>query len=118
MQNLKKKGVKATRLARRKVRIHNRIQASNPEFRVIINRSNLYLTAQVANQEGKILAHISDKGLTGATKTERAHEAGVQFAALLNKQNISTVAFDRNGYLYHGRVKAFAEGLRAGGMHV
>lgn len=119
MQNLKKmKGLKAIRLARRKLRIHSKIKAAAPDFRVVVNRSNLYISGQVFTPAGKVVARVSDKGIKGATKTERANQAGMQLAELLKKQDITTVTFDRNGYLYHGRVKAFAEGLRAGGMQV
>lgn len=59
---------------------------------------------------------MSDKGATGATKSERAANAGELFAATLKEKGVEKITFDRNGYLYHGRIKAFADGLRKGGI--
>jgi large subunit ribosomal protein L18 len=78
----------------------------------------MYVKAQVIDATGHILAHISDKGLKGKTKVERASLAGQQLAELMKKQSIASAAFDRNGYLYHGRIAAFADGLRQGGIQI
>ena len=78
----------------------------------------MYVKAQVINATGNIVAHISDKGLKGKTKVERATSAGVALAELMKKQAIVKATFDRNGYLYHGRIAAFAEGLRQGGIQI
>lgn len=119
MQNLKKvKGEKAIHLLRRKVRINAKIKSMAPDFRVLVERSNMYIKAQVITPTGNIVAHISDKGLKGKTKVERATLAGQTLAGLMKKQSISKATFDRNGYLYHGRIAAFAEGLRQGGIQI
>jgi large subunit ribosomal protein L18 len=110
MQNLKKeKGKKLLSFLRRKVRINAKIKATAPDFRVIVDKSNMYIKAQVVDQNGHVVAHISDKGIKATTKTERATLAGQALADLLKKLSIQQAAFDRNGNLYHGRVKAFAE---------
>jgi large subunit ribosomal protein L18 len=72
----------------------------------------MHVTADVIASDGKVVATCSDKWVSGTTKTERAENAGIAFADVLKSKNIKAVAFDRNGYLYHGRVKAFAEWLR------
>ena len=84
----------------------------------LLSRSLLHVTADVISADGKVVATCTDKGVAGATKTERAENAGVAFADVLKSKKITAVAFDRNGYLYHGRVKAFAEGLRKGGIQL
>lgn len=107
---------KQRKYLRRKQRVNTQIKEANPEYRVIITRSLLHVTADVLSADGKVVATCSDKWVAWATKTERAWNAGVAFADVLKSKNIKAVAFDRNGYLYHWRVKAFAEGLRKGGI--
>lgn len=107
---------KQRKYLRRKQRVNLQIKLASPEYRVVISRSNLFVKADVIAADGKTVASTSDKGVTGATKTERAENAGVAFAEVLKSKKIEKVTFDRNGYLYHGRVKAFAEGMRKGGI--
>jgi large subunit ribosomal protein L18 len=54
--------------------------------------------------------------MVAQTKTERAALAGEKLAGLMQTKGIQKAAFDRNGHLYHGRVKAMADGLRKGGI--
>ena len=107
---------KLRKYLRRKHKVNAKIKAQQPAFRLLIQRSNLYVKAQVLNAEGTVVAVTSDKAVAGATKTERAGNAGEAFATVLKDKGVDTIVFDRNGYLYHGRVKAFAEGLRKGGI--
>lgn len=107
---------KQRKFFRRKQRVNLKVKLTSPEYRVIVFRSNLYVRADVISSDWSVLASISDKGSNGATKTERAENAGVAFAEILKWKNIDKVAFDRNWYLYHWRVKAFADGLRKGGI--
>ena len=109
---------KQRKYLRRKQRVNTQVKGTNPEYRVIISRSLLHVTADVVSADGKVVATCTDKGVAGKTKTERAENAGVAFADVLKSNKITAVAFDRNGYLYHGRVKAFAEGLRKGGIQL
>ena len=81
-------------------------------------RSLLHVSASVIAADGKVIVTCTDKGVAGKTKTERAENAGVAFADVLKSKGVNAVAFDRNGFLYHGRVKAFAEGLRKGGIQL
>lgn len=107
---------KLRKYLRRKNKVNAKIKAQQPAFRLLIQRSNLYVKAQVVNAEGTVVAVTSDKAVAGATKTERAGNAGEAFAKVLKDKGVNVIVFDRNGYLYHGRVKAFAEGLRKGGI--
>jgi large subunit ribosomal protein L18 len=61
---------------------------------------------------GKVLLTITDKKAKWASKSERAFSAGEEIAKSIKSIKINTVIFDRNWYLYHGRVKAFADGVR------
>ncbi len=109
---------KQRKYLRRKTRVNTQVKLSSPEFRVVISKSLLYIKADVIDLTGKTVASITDKGQAGTTKTQRAENAGVAFAEILKGKKIEKLAFDRNGYLYHGRVKAFAEGLRKGGVQL
>jgi large subunit ribosomal protein L18 len=93
----------------RKKRVNAKIKASYPAFRIIVDKSNRYMKAQVVDATGKVVCHICDKDIKGTTKTDTAQKAGEALAALMKKQGIEKAAFDRNGQLYHGRVKALAD---------
>ncbi|MFZ2150932.1 MAG: 50S ribosomal protein L18 [Candidatus Absconditicoccaceae bacterium] len=117
MRNLGKKiKQKAAKYSRRKHRINLKIKKFTDNPRVVINKSNMFIKAQVIAIDGKVLSSITDKGAKGDTKTQRAESAGTTLAEKLVKTGLVEVSFDRNGYLYHGRVKAFAEGMRKGGV--
>lgn len=76
------------------------------------------MKAQVLDTEGKVVASIVDKAMKAPNKTERSAMAGETLAGLLKGKWVEKVTFDRNGYLYHGRVKAMADGLRKGGIQM
>nr|MBR6100403.1 hypothetical protein [bacterium] len=63
---------KLRRYMRRKHRVNETIKAQNPEYRLLVERSNLYVKAQVLGRDGKVIASTTDKGVSGATKSERA----------------------------------------------
>lgn len=107
---------KIRKYLRRKNKVNTKIKNLHPEYRLLVERSNLYVSAQVLDAQGNVVAVSSDKTALGATKTQRAEAAGVGFAEVLKGKGVEKIAFDRNGYLYHGRVKAFADGLRKGGI--
>jgi large subunit ribosomal protein L18 len=86
-----------------------------------VYRSNKEIYVQLVDDlEGKTLlaASSSDKGLADekVTKIELANKVGKLIAERAKEAGIETVVFDRNGYLYHGRVKALAEGAREEGL--
>lgn len=108
---------------RRKVRIRKKISGTAERPRLVVYRSNLHIYAQVVDDNnGATLAATSTLALkkggeTGAHCTRSGGElVGKEIARLAKEKNISSVVFDRNGYLYHGRVKAVAEGAREGGL--
>jgi large subunit ribosomal protein L18 len=104
---------------RRHRRIRGKVVGTAERPRLAVFRSNKGIFAQLIDDEsGKTLAGASWLGLgtfTGS-KTEQAAEVGKAVAAAAKKAGIETVVFDRGGYLYHGRVKALAEGAREGGL--
>ena len=109
---------KQRKYLRRKQKVNTQIKLSHPEYRVIVSRSNLYMKADLVAADGKTLTSMTDKGMKGDTKTQRAENAGVAFAEMLQQKKVDKITFDRNGYLYHGRVKAFADGMRKGGIQL
>ena len=115
MRNLEKKiKAKAVKYARRKHRINLKIKKFTDNPRVVINKSNMFIKAQVIAVDWKVLASIIDKAAKWDTKTQKAESAGTTLAEKLLKDWISEVSFDRNWHLYHWRVKAFAEWMRKG----
>lgn len=103
---------------RRKHRSNYSIKRTKPAYRAIINRSNKYVVLQVVDGTWKTLVMMSDKSLTWETKTDRAHALGQIFAKKLIDKWVNTLVFDRNGYIYHWRVKACCEGMRVGGITI
>jgi large subunit ribosomal protein L18 len=98
----------------RRVRAHVIGTAARP--RLCVFRSLKHISGQIIDDEsGRTLAMVNDQKLKGP-KAERAKQVGEQLAAKAKTAKITTVVFDRGGYLYHGRVKALAEGARAGGL--
>lgn len=96
----------------RKNRVNSKIKSHHPENRVVINKSNMYIKAQVIWIDWNVIASISDKWAKWNTKTEKAFAAWEQLAKMMKDKKVESAAFDRNWYLYHGRVKAFADGIR------
>jgi len=102
----------------RKKRINAKIKSSYPDFRIVVDKSNMFIKAQVLSADGNVVCHISDKEIKGVNKTDRAQKAGEALAALMKKQGIEKAAFDRNGNLYHGRVKALVDWIRTWGIAI
>jgi large subunit ribosomal protein L18 len=107
--------------ARRHRRIRGKISGTAERPRLVVSRSNKGISAQLVDDlAGRTLASASwlelKKSFTG-TKTEQAAAVGKLLAANAKKAGIETVVFDRGGYLYHGRVKALADGAREGGLN-
>ena len=105
---------------RRHRRVRGRIEGTAERPRLVVFRSNRGIEAQLVDDlAGKTLAAASwlnlKKSFKG-NKTEQAAEVGKLLAANAKKAKIERVVFDRGGYLYHGRVKALAEGAREGGL--
>jgi large subunit ribosomal protein L18 len=98
-------------------RIRKRVNGTAERPRLSVFRSNKQIYAQVINDvEGKTLAAASSLGLEKMPKTEQAQKVGALLAEKAKAAGVETVVFDRNGYLYHGRVQAFADAAREGGL--
>jgi large subunit ribosomal protein L18 len=106
---------------RRHKRVRRDVAGTAERPRLCVFRSNRGIEAQlIDDHEAKTLAAASwlnlKKGFKG-NKTDQAKEVGKALAANAKKAGVETVVFDRGGYLYHGRVKALAEGAREGGLN-
>ncbi len=118
--------VKSERLVkrfRRKKSIRKRIEGSVERPRLSIFRTSSHMYAQIIDDTtGNTIASAStlSKELKGKLKSsgnvEAAKKVGELIAKVAKKNKINTVAFDRNGFLYHGRVKALADAARDGGL--
>jgi large subunit ribosomal protein L18 len=104
---------------RRHRRVRGKISGTAERPRLVVFRSNRGISAQLVDDtSARTLASASWQKLgsfTG-TKTEQAAEVGKALAAAAKQAGVERCVFDRGGYLYHGRVKALADGAREGGL--
>ncbi len=113
---------KLTGQQKRKFRIRNKISGTAERPRLSVFRSAKHIYAQVVDDAaGKTLAAASSlsgdlKGIKAEDKTDSAKKVGALVAKLCLAHNVEQVVFDRNGFLYHGRVKALAEAAREAGL--
>ncbi|NLB64780.1 MAG: 50S ribosomal protein L18 [Bacteroidales bacterium] len=115
------KNQKTYRRSRIKNRIRKTIKGTEERPRLSVFRSNKQIYAQIVNDRtGETL--VSSSSATEAiesqkiTKTEKAKLVGKELATQAKEKGITTVVFDRSGYLYHGRVKSLAEAAREEGL--
>jgi large subunit ribosomal protein L18 len=104
---------------RRHRRIRGKVSGTAERPRLVVFRSNRGIEAQLVDDDsGRTLAAASWLHLAKfkGTKTEQAAEVGKRLASSAKQAGIQSAVFDRAGYLYHGRVKALAEGAREGGL--
>ena len=93
--------------------------AAQGKHSVIVNRTNKHFYAQILCPEGQVLGGVSTKNAEIIKKTKKASTSncvssriiGEHISDLLKKLKIEKVAFNRSGYIYHGRIRAFVEGL-------
>jgi len=114
---------KLTGRERRKLRIRRKISGSDERPRLSVFRSARHIYVQVVDDaRGTTLAAASTlsrdlKGtLESDSKTDAAKKVGALIAKICLERKIDRVVFDRNGYLYHGRVKALADAAREAGL--
>ena len=108
---------KVERRIKIKYRVRKRISGTAERPRLSVFRSNKQIYAQVINDlTGTTLASASSLGLEKMPKKEQAAKVGELVAANAIAAGVSAVVFDRNGYLYHGRVKELADAARNGGL--
>ena len=104
---------------RRHRRVRGKVSGTAERPRLAVFRSNLGISAQLVDDLGnRTIAAASWQQLKkfNGSKSEQAKEVGKLLAANAKQAGVETVVFDRGGYLYHGRVKALAEGAREGGL--
>lgn len=100
-----------------KYRVRNKISGTAERPRLTVFRSNKQIYVQIINDEtATTLVAASSLGMETMPKKEQAAQVGEAIAKKALDAGITTVVFDRNGYLYHGRVKEVAEGARKGGL--
>ena len=100
-----------------KTRIRGRISGTAQRPRMTVFRSNKQIYVQLIDDiAGKTLAAASSRAIEGGNKKEQAAQVGAEIAKKAQEAGITTVGFDRNGYLYHGRIKELADAARNGGL--
>jgi large subunit ribosomal protein L18 len=107
----------------RRARVRERVRGTDTRPRLSVFRSNKHVYVQViSDTSGRTLLAVSTKTpeLRGQLKKTgdltAAKEVGMLVARRCKEKGINTVVFDRNGFLYHGRVRAVADGARQGGL--
>jgi large subunit ribosomal protein L18 len=110
---------KKTKRQRRHTKVRAKIHGTKDKPRLCVFRSINHIYAQLIDDgEGKVLISISDKEIKKPkiNKTEIAKEVGKLVAKKALEKKIETVVFDRGGFIFHGRIKAVADGAREGGL--
>jgi len=112
--------LKTEKRIRRHKKIRMNMQGTKERPRLFVFRSNQHIYAQIVNDEkAEVLMSASDKDLKttkGLKKADIAKQVGVLIAEKAKESKIEKVVFDRGGNLFHGRVKAVADGAREGGL--
>jgi len=107
---------------RRKVHIRKKISGTVERPRLVVFRSNQHIYAQVIDDTAGVTLvatstlSLSKNGEKASCNKAGAQNVGKEIARLALEKDIRKVVFDRNGYLYHGRIQAVAEGAREGGL--
>lgn len=117
-------GTRQARL-RRQARVRRRVQGTDERPRLSVFRSGKHIYAQViSDQTGRTLAAASTRSATlrdslaRTGNAEAAKSVGKRIAEVCRERGIHRVVFDRNGFLYHGRVKALADAAREAGLEM
>lgn len=115
----KRTAPKVVNRLKKKIRIRKVVAGTQERPRLCVFRSTKHIYAQIINDDAQstILTVSSLTGASKATGKNAAKEIGVKVAQEAAKKGIKHVVFDRNGFIYHGRVQALAEGAREGGLN-
>jgi large subunit ribosomal protein L18 len=131
---IKKRKLVLTPRERKKIRLRRKIRGTDQKPRISVYRSGRHIYAQAISDDSQttiVSAATSDKGFEGTVEKVKdlanndstssksisaAYAVGQSLAKKLKEKGLEDAVFDRNGYRYHGRVKALAEGARAGGL--
>lgn len=121
-----KRDTRRIRRALQHGRLGERIRGTGERPRLVVSRTSRHVQGQIVNDDlGVTLAGISTNASAvaeameeepGSERTEASRVAGRLLAERAKEKGVTKVVFDRNGMIYHGRVKAFAEGAREGGL--
>jgi large subunit ribosomal protein L18 len=109
------------RRLRRRRRVRAKVRGTATRPRISVFRSNRGISAQLIDDDaGRTLAAVAwtEADLRGLPRMEQAARAGRALAERAREAGVQRAVFDRGGYRYHGRVKAFAEAVREGGLAV
>lgn len=102
---------------RKRGKIRAKISGTTDRPRLSVFKSNVAISAQLIDDvKGVTLAAASSRDISKGNESEKAKEVGLLIAKIAKEKNISTVVFDRGGYMYRGKVMAIAEGARQGGL--
>jgi large subunit ribosomal protein L18 len=102
--------------ARRHFRVRKKVNGTAERPRLVVFRSEKHIYAQLVDDNKQhTLMTVTDNGFEGK-KVEKSFEVGKKIAAAAKDAGVTSVVFDRGGYVYHGRVKAVADGAREGGL--
>ena len=107
--------------ARRHFRLRKKVSGTDQRPRLVVKRSSRHIAVQVIDDlAGHTLAAVSwtESDLRPLKPMEQAGKAGEVLAERAKAAGVEAAVFDRGGYRYHGRVKAFADGVREGGLTV
>jgi len=100
-----------------KTRIRGKVSGTAARPRMTVFRSNKQIYVQLVDDlAGKTICSTSSKGIAEGTKCEIAAKVGEEIARKALAAGVTEVVFDRNGYLFHGRVKSLADAARNGGL--
>lgn len=120
---MKSRQSRKTSWVRRKLRVRKKIKGTPDRPRLTVYRSARHVYAQIIDDNGQTTlvaasskAKALQKEVAGVKKIDAAKKVGQLIGELAIEKGITTVVFDRSGYLYHGRVKSLAEGARAAGL--
>lgn len=114
MKNL---NIKKQKVERRHKKIRAKVFGTEEKPRLSVYKSNKYIYGQLINDDkSSTILSLSSAKVKGKTFTDRCIETGKEIAKLALAKKIEKVVFDRGGFKYVGRVKAFADGAREGGL--
>jgi large subunit ribosomal protein L18 len=112
-------GLKRAARFRRHRRVRKKVGGTPERPRLAVYRSNRHIYVQLVDDHAaRTLAAASDLGIAEGDKEDRAKKVGQAIAERAKSLGVDRVVFDRGGRLYHGRVRAVAEGAREGGLRI
>lgn len=108
---------------KKKIRIRKRLSGTSERPRLVVYRSNMHISAQIVNDDNhEVICSASSfakdlrASLKGKSKSDFSLGVGKSIAEKAKAKGVKTVVFDRNGFIYHGRVKILADACRKNGL--